>query len=90
MAARVLTDEEYAKLAAKLDTTASQLKQVHRLLCDGHKVEELTPAEQRLAAVFEAAICVQIPNDYGWEPGIEVEDVEAVQAPAPKPKKNGK
>lgn len=90
MSARTLTNEEYAKLAATLDTTASQLKQVHRLLCDGHKVEELTPLEQLYAAAFEGAKCVQIPNDYGWEPGVEIEaEVEPEPKPA-KPKKNGK
>ena len=108
MSARILTNEEYAKLAAKTlgrDLTvegsgaaqwaANQMKQVHRLLCEGRKPEDLTPVEQLYAGAFKGATCVQIRNDYGWEPGVGADvaepDSETMKtAPPPKPKKNGK
>lgn len=101
--ARVLTDDEYVRLVRKalggevegLSAShyfVSLARQAHRLLCEGRKVEDLTPAEQIYAAAFDGALLAQIPNDYGWEPGIETEvevEVEA-EVKAPKPKKNGK
>src|SRR5262245_1012348 len=39
MAARTLTAEEYAKLAAKTGGNANECKQVHRLLADGNDPE---------------------------------------------------
>lgn len=93
MAARVLTYEEYTRLIVKAfgpdevsPNTVTQVKQVHRLLCDGHKVEELTPIEQAYATVFDGLTCVQIPNDYGWEPGVEEAEVTEAE-PEAKPKK---
>lgn len=92
--ARVLTSEEYAKLAAKFDMdapdAAKQLKQAHRLLCEGRQPKELTPLEQFYAEAFQGATLVQIPNDYGWEPGVEVAEKTEAEAKAPKPKKEGK
>lgn len=96
MAARVLTNEEYVDLAKKawrklgfdpesmggmIQAGAVVCKQVHRLLCDGVLAENLTPPEQIYAPVFKDAVLVKIPNDYGWEPGIEdeVEDEPALR-----------
>jgi hypothetical protein len=94
MNARTLANKEYVQLAAKIQAGAldspEQLKQVHRLLCEGRKVEDLTPAEQFYAAAFEGALLAQIPNDYGWEPGIEIEVEAEAEPKPPKPKKNGK
>lgn len=91
MSARTLTNEEYAVLGANVNATASQMKQVHRLLCDGHSVKDLTPSEQACAAVFDGTACVQIANDYGWEPGVKVMVEDGPKSePKPKPKKNGK
>lgn len=90
MAARALTNEEYAKLAGKLGATAldapNQLKQVHRLLCEGREVESLTPAEQFYAGALDGATFAVIPNDYGWDPGIEVTEAKA-ETKESKPKK---
>lgn len=107
--ARVLAVGEYEKLFEKAtgrklgdvwthehSNAVSQMKQVHRLLCEGRKLKDLTPSEQLCAPAFEGLKLTQIPNDYGWEPGIEeVEtsepDSETLRtAPPPKPKKNGK
>lgn len=92
MGVKALTNDDYKKLAALLDMAAmdapQQLKQAHRLLCEGREVETLTVSEQFYATAFKDAVCVQVPNDYGWEPGVEV--AEKAEAKAEKPKKNGK
>ncbi len=82
------------KLAAKLDTNAmdapQQLKQAHRLLCEGRQPDDLTPTEQFYAEAFQGATLVQIPTPYGWEPGVEVEEKTEAEVKAPKPKKTEK
>jgi hypothetical protein len=110
-----LSNDEYLKLAAaslkavgmdasgygdaEIARAIGDCKRVHRLLADGHKVENLTPAEQVYAAVFSGMRLAKVPNDYGWEPAIEVDEVaapageiqvEAEPKAAPKPKKNGR
>lgn len=99
---RVLTIDEYTKLALRLDVVGrgahpsviqhavDLLKQSHRLLAEGRNPEDLTPTEQFYAKAFGGAICVQIPNDYGWEPGVEVEEKTEAEVKAPKPKREGK
>jgi hypothetical protein len=109
-----LTNDEYLRLAASslkaagIDASGysdaevaraiGECKRVHRLLADGHKVEDLTPAEQVYTAVFSGMRLAKIPNDYGWEPAVEVDEaaepagetVTTAPPPETKPKKNGK
>lgn len=105
MSARTLTNEEYAKLARKaleaagVDTSTyghaqvadavNHCKWVHRLLTDGREAEDLAITEQIFAPAFKGMKLVQIPNDYGWEPGVEVE-AKAEPPAEPKPKKKEK
>jgi len=90
MAVRTLTNQEYINLMAKilvdhpvLPDHIIRIKQVHRLLASGHKAEDLTPVEQAYTKAFHGLKLVQIPNDYGWEPGIEIE-VEIKSETKPK------
>ena len=92
MSARVLTDQEYINLTGKLLESPSvlpdqvvQMKQVHRLLCEGRSAEELTPLEQVYAEAFKGATLAQIPTDNGWEPGVDV-----TEEPESKPKRSKK
>jgi len=96
MSVRVLTNHEYLKLASKvsdteqqaiLQTTADEIKHVHRLLCEGREVEELTLMEQYYAALFKSAELARIDYpDGSWNPGIEMRDPETEH----KPDKPGK
>lgn len=96
MSIRALTNDEYLRLAGKLfdeeqpaiqQSRANEIKQAHRLLCEGRKLEDLTPQEQHCAGIFKGAHFACIPSaDGGWEPGIEVEDKPEAKA-TPKKKK---
>lgn len=91
MAARLLTFEEYSGLARKVMEAGGRdpvkegpsavqviinfLKQVHRLLSEGRKPEELTLAEAELAKAFAGMpIALVLDKKTGeWQPGIDEE-----------------